>query len=111
MAAAATYVQAHPSATILADDQTSSALLWLHPQTVGRVAFDARLEQYPHGRLRRWFTYLSAGAPGWPALAHRYDVIVVARKAHPTLVTNLRKLTGWRTIFEDADGIALVQAS
>jgi hypothetical protein len=109
MSAAAAYVETHPRAKILADDQTSSALLWLYPQTLGHVAFDARLEQYPHGRLRSWFTYLNTSSPGWPTLAARYDVVVASRAAHPSLVTGLEKLTGWRTIAADKDGVALVR--
>jgi hypothetical protein len=111
MSAAATYARAHPHATILADAQTSSALLWLHPETLGRVGFDARLEQYPHDRLRSWFTYLSTSAPGWPDLTRRYDVVVVSRKGHSTLVAGLRRLAGWKTIFDDDDGIALARSS
>jgi hypothetical protein len=107
MAATGGYVHAHPDARVLADDQTSSALLWLYPQTLHHVGFDARLEQYPHDRLRRWFTFLNAGAPGWPELIRRYDVIVVARRAHPTLAASLQRLGGWRTIFEDDDGIVV----
>ena len=111
MSAAATFAGEHPRAKILADAQTSSALLWLHPETVGRVGFDARLEQYPPERLRRWFTYLGAAAPGYPALVRRYDVIVVARKGHSSLVAGLERLRGWRTIFADDDGLALARSS
>lgn len=109
MSAAASYVDAHPRATILADDQTSSALLWLYPQTLGHLAFDARLEQYSHNRLRSWFTYLKTSSPGWPTLPARYDVVVVSRPAHPELVAGLEKLQGWRTIAADKDGVALVR--
>jgi hypothetical protein len=111
MSAAARFAGEHPRAKILADAQTSSALLWLHPETVGRVGFDARLEQYPPERLRRWFTYLGAAAPGYPALVRRYDVIVVARKGHSSLVAGLERLRGWRTIFADDDGLALARSS
>jgi hypothetical protein len=109
MAAAASYVEAHPRARILADDQSSSALLWLYPQTLGRVAFDARLEQYPHERLRRWFTYLETTSPGWPGLAAEYEVVVASRPAHPELVAGLEKLDGWRTLAADKDGVALAR--
>jgi hypothetical protein len=107
--AAAVYATGHPSATILADDETSSALLWLYPQTLGRVAFDARLEQYPQPLLRKWLTYLNGVPPGWPALIGGYDVLVASRRAHPELVANLERLTGWRQLLTDSDGIALVR--
>ena len=111
MSAAATYVRAHPHATILADAQTSSGLLWIHPETLGRVGFDARLEQYPQDRLRSWFTYLGASAPGWPGLTRRYDVVVVSKRGHATLIAGLRSLAGWKTIYADGDGVTLARSS
>jgi hypothetical protein len=111
MSAVATYAAAHPHAEILADAQTSSALLWLHPVTLGRVGFDARLEQYPHERLRAWFTYLNAAAPGWPGLVRRYDVVIVARRGHGTLIDGLRRLPRWHAIFADRDGIAFARTT
>jgi hypothetical protein len=110
MSAAAAYTALHPGSTILADDQSSSALLWLYPQTAGDVAFDARLEQYANGPLRDWFTYINGSQPGWPALAASYDVLVASRKGNPNLVARLEKLSGWRIIAVDEQGIALVRA-
>jgi hypothetical protein len=109
MSAAASYAASHPGSTILADDQSSSALLWLYPKTEGHVAFDARLEQYPKGKLQGWFTYISGREPGWPALAGSYDVLVASRKGNPGLVTRLETLSGWRIIAADDQGIALVR--
>jgi hypothetical protein len=109
MAAAASYTAGHPGSTILADEQSSSALLWLYPKTAGRVAFDARLEQYEHSRLRSWFTYITGSGPGWPALAARYNVLVASRTENPGLAARLGKLRGWRIIATDAEGIALVR--
>jgi hypothetical protein len=110
MAAAAEYSAGHTGSTILADDQSSSALLWLYPETAGHVAFDARLEQYANGPLRRWFTYINGSEPGWPGLTASYDVLVASRKENPSLVARLEKLRGWRIIADDEEGIALVRA-
>ena len=55
LAATGAYLERHPAARILADADASSALLWTQPRSIGHVAFDARLEQFPQGRLRRWF--------------------------------------------------------
>ena len=107
MAAAASYTAAHPGSTILADEQSSSALLWLYPKTAGRVAFDARLEQYEPGRLRSWFTYITGGEPGWPALGARYDVLVASRKENSGLAARLERLKGWRIIAADKEGVAV----
>jgi hypothetical protein len=110
MSAASAYTAAHPGSTILADEQASSALLWLYPQTVGHLAFDARLEQYGEADLRNWFTYLSGSEPGWPGLADSYDVLVASRTENPNLVARLERLSGWRVIADDEQGIALVRA-
>jgi hypothetical protein len=109
MSAAAAYMAAHPGATILADNESASALLWLHPNTEGRVAFDARLEQYRADDLRNWFTYISGQRPGWPGLADTYDVLVASRRGNPGLVARLETESGWRTIADDDQGIALVR--
>ncbi len=109
MSAAASYTEAHPGATILADEQSSSALLWLYPRTAGHVAFDARLEQYRDPRLKSWFTYITGSEPGWPSLAADYDVLVASRKENPSLAARLEKLSGWRIIVTDDEGIALVR--
>jgi hypothetical protein len=109
MSAAASYIAANPGSTILADEQSSSAMLWLYPQTAGHVAFDARLEQYGKADLRNWFTYISGSEPGWPALAASYDVLVASRRENPSLVARLEKLSGWRVISADEQGIALVR--
>jgi len=109
MSAAASYTDKHRGSTILADEESSSGLLWLYPRTAGHVAFDARLEQYGDDDLRSWFTYISGGEPGWPGLAARYDVLVASRKENPNLVARLEKLSGWRTIAADEEGIALVR--
>jgi hypothetical protein len=110
MSAAAAYTAIHPGSTILADEQSSSALLWLHPQTAGHVAFDARLEQYGEDDLRSWFSYIGGIEPGWPTLARSYDVLVASRKENPNLVARLEKLSGWRIIAADEEGIALARA-
>ena len=110
MAAAAEYSAAHAGSTILADDQSSSALLWLYPQTAGHVAFDARLEQYANGLLRKWFTYINGSEPGWPGLTASYDVLVASRRENPSLVARLEQLPGWRVVADDDEGIALVRA-
>jgi hypothetical protein len=108
LAAAASYTSAHPGSTILADEQSSSALHMVDIDELLR-AFDARLEQYQHSRLKNWFTYITGSEPGWPALAASYDVLVASRKENPGLAARLKTLKGWRTIAADKEGIAVVR--
>ena len=109
MAAAARYAAGHPGTTILADDTSSSALLWRYPSLDGRVAFDARLEQYPQDDLARWFRWLTVSGPDWRSVMAPYKVVVVSRQAHPDLARALQGLKGWRVLEQDASGVALVR--
>jgi len=109
LAAASSYAASHPASRVLADDVSSSALLWLYPETIGRVAFDARLEEPPRGELRRWFDFMQVGSPEWFAVAHGYDVIVASMKQNPKLVEHARQQPGWRVLYENDDGVVLVR--
>jgi hypothetical protein len=110
VAAAAEYAAADPRAQILGDDWAASALLWRFPDTIGRVAYDARLEQYSEDELARWFSFVTVSGPDWLEATRGYDVIVASRTAHPALAARLTRLSGWRILHSDADGIALVRA-
>ena len=107
---AAALAARHPGARILADEWSSPAMLWLHPAMFGRVAYDARLEQYSVAQLRAYATFLSARRPGWQRLMRGYDLIVVNRKQHQWLGTALTRLPGWRVVYSGRDGLVLERA-
>jgi hypothetical protein len=108
IAAAGRYAALHPSARILADDTSSSALLWLAPATAGRVGFDARLEQFRPADLQRWFEYLRVDGPDWFRVTRGYDVLLTSSR-NGRLVAHLRTLDGWKRIYSGADGLVLVR--
>lgn len=110
IAAAAQQAATDPGALILADEVSASALLWRFPETAGRVAYDARFDQYSEEALERWFSYLNVLGPEWLEPARDYDVLVASRSAHPALAARLARLPGWRVLHSDADGIAVVRA-
>jgi hypothetical protein len=107
--AAAAYAHNHPHASILADDVSAPALLWLHPQLDGRVAFDARLEIFPTQRLRGYTDFVSATIDGWDRITSHYSVIVVSRSLNPTLAAKLAGRPGWRKLQADQDGMTLIK--
>jgi hypothetical protein len=111
LAATAAYVARHPQARVLADENASSALLWMFPATQGNVGFDARLEQYPVPALRRWLSFLSIDSPEWLRVLRGYDVVVVTRADRPELARRLLQLRGWRTLAASDDGIVRVRAA
>ncbi|MDX6549094.1 MAG: hypothetical protein QOG33_2644, partial [Gaiellales bacterium] len=110
MAAAAAYANDHPSVRVLADDTTSSALLWKYPSLQGRVAFDARLEQFTQSDLRQWFEFITVSGPSWMEVARGYDVAVVSRRDHPELARALERARGWASLYSDADGLVVVRS-
>jgi hypothetical protein len=109
--AAAALAARHPGARILADEWSSPPMLWLHPATFGRVAYDARLEQYSVAQLRAYATFLSARRPGWQRLLRGYDLVVVNRKQHQWLATALVRLPGWQVAYNGRDGLVLKRAA
>jgi hypothetical protein len=111
MAAAAAYANDHPSVRLLADDTSSSALLWKYPSLEGRVAFDARLEQFDQSQLRRWFRFISVTGTNWMDAARGYDLVVVSRRDHPELARALEREPGWTSLYSDDDGLAVVRSS
>ncbi len=108
MASAASYAQREPGTRIL-PDELGSALLWEHPELLGRVAFDARLEQYPEETLLEWFQYLNGISPGWPAASDGYDILVASAVRRPDLVERLAALPGWSTLYSEPNGAAFVR--
>jgi hypothetical protein len=108
LAEAAHWTSAHPRARILTDLTTSDRLLWWHPETVGRVAFDARLDFYEPASVRQWFSYIFG--PGVPSslAGQRYDVYV-ASKSNRSLYTKLQADPCLTTIFADRYGIVAVR--
>jgi hypothetical protein len=107
---AAALAARHPGVRVLADEWSSPPMLWLHPATFGRIAYDARLEQYSVVQLRDYATFLSARRPGWQRLMRGYDLVVVNRKQHQWLGTALTRLPGWRVVYSGRDGLVLERA-
>jgi hypothetical protein len=107
---AAALAERHPGAGVLADEWSSPPMLWLHPAMFGRVAYDARLEQFSVAQLRAYATFLSARRPGWQHLMNGYDLVVVNRKQHGWLGTALTRLPGWQVVYSGHDGLVLERA-
>jgi len=105
--AAAALAASHPGARILGDEWSSPPLLWLQPSMFGRVAYDARLEQYSVAQLGDYATFLSARAPGWQRLMRGYDIVVVSTREHGRLATALTHVPGWHVAYDGHGGLVL----
>jgi hypothetical protein len=104
--AAAALAASHPAAHVLGDEW-SSAMLWQYPAMFGRVAFDARLEQYSVAQLDAYAEFLFARMRGWQRLVNGYDIVVVSRHDHQWLASALARLPRWRVVYADRDGLVL----
>ncbi len=109
-AAAAIAVQ-HPAVRIIGDDWSGTAMLWLHPRTVGRVGFDIRIEQYSPAQMGAYFDFLFVRGAGWARVMRGYGIAVVSGKEHPALASALAQLPGWRVVYRDRAGLVLERAA
>jgi hypothetical protein len=108
---AAAYAAHHPCDHILADNDAASALLWHDPSLAGRVAFDARLEQYPPQLLYRWITFQAADTKQWARSTNGYQLLIGSSVYDPLLVHRLAHLAGSTVLARDGRGIAVLNAA
>ena len=62
-AAVARFMDAHPQATVFADERYADWLLWEYPQLVGRVAYDIRFELFTLDQLNDLRAYRRVTGP------------------------------------------------
>lgn len=107
--AAASIAAKHPAARVLGGDWAGTPMLWLSPATLGRVAFDIRVEQYTTAEMRAYRDFLFVHGPRWARVTRGYSIIVVSRTHHPRLARALTSLRGWRIVYRDPGGLVLVR--
>ena len=95
----------HPGAAVIGDEEPTSLLLWLHPDTAGRVAFDIRFEQYSPHQLSQFVGFVT-GQPGSARFAARYGIALLSVKDRPAAVKMLRKDPQWVVLEEDSRTVA-----
>jgi hypothetical protein len=109
ISAAAAIAARDPAARILGDDYSGTPMLWLDPAVLGRVGFDARVEQYPGREMSAYFDFLFTRGPRWQRVTRGYGIIVVSRAVHHPLAAALAGLPGWRVACQDRAGLVLVR--
>jgi hypothetical protein len=102
--AAADLAAREPTWRILGDAYTGTALLWLRPETFGRVGFDVRFEQYSRSQLTAYFDYIFARGADWDRATRGYQVLVISRN-DGALVRAVSRLRGWRLAYSDSHGV------
>jgi len=104
---AATLAARNPAGRILGDPWSGTPMLWLHPETIGRVGFDARMELYSAPELSAYFDFLSVHGRRWQRVMHGYSLVVASRALDPKLTGALERLPGWRVVYQDRSGLVL----
>jgi hypothetical protein len=105
--AAAVLAARNPADRILGDPWSGTAMLWLHPATIGRVGFDARMELYSAPELRAYFDFVFVRGHRWQRVTHGYGIVVASREQDPGLAAALGNLPGWRVVYRDRTGLVL----
>ena len=96
-----------PADRILGDPWSGTAMLWLHPATIGRVGFDARMELYSAPEVRAYFDFVFVRGHQWQRVTRGYGIIVASRAQDPGLAAALGSLPGWRVVYRDRAGLVL----
>jgi hypothetical protein len=106
---AAALTARNPADRILGDPWSGTAMLWLHPATIGRVGFDARMELYSAAQLSAYFDFVFVRGHQWQRVTHGYSIIVASRAQDPGLAAALESLPGWRVVYRDRSGLVLMR--
>ena len=72
----ARFMDAHPQATVFADDRYADWLLWEYPQLASRVAYDIRFELFTLDQLNELRAYRRVTGTEWNAAASDFSVVV-----------------------------------
>jgi hypothetical protein len=104
VATAAELLNADPTATLLGDESVV-LLLWRHPETSGRAAFDIRYEVFPEAQQDSYLGFLAARVPAWHALASKYEVLVVSKATRPSLAKRIARSSGWAGVYSNETGL------
>ena len=67
-------------------------MLWLHPATIGRVGFDARMELYSAPELSAYFDFVFVRGHRWQRVTAGYGIIVASRAQDQGLAAALGSL-------------------
>jgi hypothetical protein len=95
-----------PEARVFASERHADLLLWRSPDVRGRIAFDARFELLPEGRLAAISRLLRREGTGWKRAADGYRVLVLD-PSRPGLVAGFAAEPGARVVHR-SDEIAVV---
>lgn len=96
---------AAPSSRVFANGAYSDWLLLVEPKLRGRIAYDARFELLPHGRLAD-AAAVSLGRSDWRRILSPFDVVVL-RPEEVEMRNELLRAGGWNRVSGDRHVVVL----
>ena len=100
-AAIARFMDAHPQATVFADDRYSDWLLWEYPQLVGRVAYDIRFELFTLDQLNDLRSYRRVTGADWNAAAGGSAIVAFDPRDQSRAYTDAIKRSALTVVYRD----------
>jgi hypothetical protein len=109
--AAVVYLDANRCSAILADNLSSSALLWHYPRLDGRLAYDARLESYSQAALTRWLRFEDPTRRTWLDATAGFRVLLAQSTYAPELFRRLEQFPPSQLLARQSEGVAVINRS
>jgi hypothetical protein len=100
-AAVARFMDAHPRATVMADDRYGDWLLWEYPQLAGRLAYDARFELFTLEQLEELRAYRRVTGTAWDTPARKVALVAFDPRAQRDVYTAAIERSGARIVYRD----------
>ena len=94
-------MDAHPHATVFADDRYSDWLLWEYPQLAGRVAYDIRFELFTLDQLNDLRSYRRVTGADWNAAAGDSAVVAFDPRGQSRNYTDAIKRSSLTIVYRD----------
>ena len=94
-------MDAHPQATVFADDRYSDWLLWEYPQLVGRVAYDIRFELFTLDQLNDLRSYRRVTGADWNAAAGDFAVVAFDPRDQSRAYTDAIERSALTVVYRD----------
>jgi hypothetical protein len=94
-------MDAHPRATVMADDRYADWLLWEYPQLAGRLAYDARFELFTLEQLEQLRAYRRVTGTAWDAPTRKVALVAFDPRAQRDVYTAAIERSGARIVYRD----------
>lgn len=99
--AIAEFMDAHPQATVFADDRYADWLLWEYPQLAGRIAYDIRFELFTLDQLHDLRAYRRVIGADWNAPAADFALVTFDPRNESAAYVDAIKRSARTVVYRD----------